>query len=171
LGRFALQARTSNLEKRNYTYHKIYSKWNKSSSEEILPICSAPQVHEQTDFCPTDCNILEIFYPFYNKSNITLLTVYVTYRVSQEECARFRESISYIKVHRYKSKHLYPKLNGYGDNGQRKVRFHLLYLLIWRVTRTLRMSVLESGMQWTLRLPCKVLGTLRATTVLVRVFT
>ena len=43
------------------------------------------------------------------------------YRVSQEECARFRESVPYVKVYRYNPKHLYPKLNGYGDNGQRKV--------------------------------------------------
>ena len=46
-----------------------------------------------------------------------------THRVSQEECARLRESVPYVKVYRSNSKHLYPKLNGYGDNGQRKVRF------------------------------------------------
>ena len=44
------------------------------------------------------------------------------YRVSQEECARLRESVPYVKLYRYKPKHLYPKLNGYGDNGHRKVR-------------------------------------------------
>jgi len=43
------------------------------------------------------------------------------YRMSQEECARLRESVPYVKVYRYNPKHLYPKLNGYGDNGQRKV--------------------------------------------------
>ena len=41
--------------------------------------------------------------------------------VSQEECARLRESVPYVKVYRYNSKHVYPKLNGYGDNGQRIV--------------------------------------------------
>jgi crotonobetainyl-CoA:carnitine CoA-transferase CaiB-like acyl-CoA transferase len=41
------------------------------------------------------------------------------YRVSQEECARLREGVPYVKVHRYNPKHLYPKLNGYGDNGER----------------------------------------------------
>ena len=46
--------------------------------------------------------------------------IYV-YRVSQEECARFREGVSYVKVYRYNPKHLCPKLNGYGDNGQRNV--------------------------------------------------
>ena len=29
---------------------------------------------------------------------------------------------SYVKVHRYNPKHLYPKLNGYGDNGQRNLK-------------------------------------------------
>ena len=43
------------------------------------------------------------------------------YRVSQEECARLRESVPYVKLYRYNPKHLYPKLNGYGDNGLRKV--------------------------------------------------
>jgi hypothetical protein len=42
------------------------------------------------------------------------------YRVSQEECARLREGVPYVKVYRYNPKHLYPKLNGYGY-GQRKV--------------------------------------------------
>ena len=43
------------------------------------------------------------------------------YRVSQEECARLREGVPYVKVYRYNPKHLCQKLNGYGDNGQRKV--------------------------------------------------
>ena len=43
------------------------------------------------------------------------------YRVSQEECARLRETVPYVKLYRYNPKHLYPKLNGYGDNGHRKV--------------------------------------------------
>ena len=41
--------------------------------------------------------------------------------MSQEECARLREGIPYVKLYRYNPKHLCPKLNGYGDNGQRKV--------------------------------------------------
>ena len=45
----------------------------------------------------------------------------VLYRVSQEECARLREGVPYVKGYRYNPKHLCPKLNGYGDNGQRKV--------------------------------------------------
>ena len=44
------------------------------------------------------------------------------YRVSQEECARLREGVPYVKVYRYNPKHLYPKLNGYGDNDQRSLK-------------------------------------------------
>ena len=43
------------------------------------------------------------------------------YRVSQEERTKLQESVPYVKLYRYNPKHLYPKLNGYGDNGQRKV--------------------------------------------------
>ena len=39
----------------------------------------------------------------------------------QEEYARLREGVPYVKVYRYNTKHLCPKLNCYGDNGQRKV--------------------------------------------------
>jgi hypothetical protein len=55
------------------------------------------------------------------------------YRVSQEEWVKLRESVPYVKLYRYNPKYLYPKLNGYGDNGHRKVwsslRFHALYLV------------------------------------------
>jgi hypothetical protein len=32
--------------------------------------------------------------------------------VSQEECARLREGVPYVKIYRYNPKHLCPKLNG-----------------------------------------------------------
>ena len=44
------------------------------------------------------------------------------YRVSQEECAILRESVPYVKLYRYNPEHLYPKLNGYGDNGERSLK-------------------------------------------------
>jgi len=44
------------------------------------------------------------------------------YRVSQEECARLREGVPYVKVYRYNPKHLCPKLNGYGDNDKRSLK-------------------------------------------------
>ena len=45
----------------------------------------------------------------------------VLYRMSQEECEILRESVPYVKLYRYNPKHLYPKLNGYGVIGHRKV--------------------------------------------------
>ena len=44
------------------------------------------------------------------------------YRVSQEEWSKLRESVPYVELYRYNPKHLYPKLNGYGDNGQRSLK-------------------------------------------------
>ena len=53
------------------------------------------------------------------------------YRVSQEECARIRESVPYVKVYRYNPKHLYPKLDGYGDNDQRSLKLWQLLHTYW----------------------------------------
>ena len=53
------------------------------------------------------------------------------YRVSQEECARLREDVPYVKVYRYNPKHLCPKLNGYGDNGQRSLKLWQLLHTCW----------------------------------------
>jgi hypothetical protein len=46
---------------------------------------------------------------------------YYIYRVFQEEGTKHWESVPYVKIYRYNPKHLCPKLNGYGDNCQRKV--------------------------------------------------
>jgi hypothetical protein len=121
-----------------------------------------------------------------------------TYRVSQEESAKLRESVPYVKVYRYNPKHLYPNLNSYGDNSQRKVGASCgsTYCTCSadRVTRTLRMPILESFIAANVRLryerfvtcmesavqserevvhmyarthvPCKVLGTLRTTALM-----
>ena len=45
----------------------------------------------------------------------------LTIQVSQEGCEILWESVPYVKLYRYNPKHLYPKLNGYGDNSKRKV--------------------------------------------------
>jgi len=42
--------------------------------------------------------------------------------VSQEDCAKLREGVPYVKAYRYNPEHLCPKLNGYGDNGQRSLK-------------------------------------------------
>ena len=46
---------------------------------------------------------------------------YTIYRVSQEEWTKLREGIPFVELYQYNPKHLYPNLNGYGDNGHRKV--------------------------------------------------
>ena len=46
---------------------------------------------------------------------------HMIYRVSQEKWTKLRESVPYVELYRYNPKHLYPKLNGHGDNGHRKV--------------------------------------------------
>jgi len=65
------------------------------------------------------CEFLAAKY-FTNTSFGSEIYIYI-YRVSQEECARLRDGVPYVKVYGCNPKHLCPKLNGYGDNGQRKV--------------------------------------------------
>ena len=71
--------------------------------------------------CPSHPNPLVQQIGNYTLTDLT--NKYRKYRLYQEECARFRESVPYVKLYRYNPKHLYPKLNGYGDNGQRSVKF------------------------------------------------
>jgi hypothetical protein len=50
-----------------------------------------------------------------------LIGATLLYRVSHELRSLLRENVPYVKIYRYIPKHLCPKLNGYGDNGRRKV--------------------------------------------------
>jgi len=66
------------------------------------------------------------------------------YRVSQKERTKLRESVPYVKLYRYNPKHLYPKLNGYRDNGQRKVwtsciSAYCTSTAVWRIDREIAM--------------------------------
>ena len=70
------------------------------------------------------------------------------YRVSQDECARLREGVPYVKVYRYNPKHLCPKLNGYGDNGQRRVWTSCGSTHCTCQLTILSISVLECGVIW-----------------------
>jgi len=85
--------------------------------------------------CFMNCILLSVFIGQYTKhkkmhkmSNIKFMneslyiTVLVLYRVSQEERAKLREGVPYVKLYRYNPKHLCLKLNGYGDNGQRSLK-------------------------------------------------
>jgi len=53
------------------------------------------------------------------------------YWVSQEECARIREGVPYVKVYRFNPKHLCPNLNGYGENGQWSLKLWQLLHIYW----------------------------------------
>ena len=59
------------------------------------------------------CENLKLIYQFLSFIDIQ--------DVPQEEWAKLRESVPYVELYRYNPKHLYPKLNGYGDNGHRNV--------------------------------------------------
>ena len=65
------------------------------------------------------------------RSTIVLYIYIYIYRVSQEEWTKLRECVPYVKVYRYNPKHLYPKLNGYGYNGQRSFKLWQLLLTYW----------------------------------------
>ena len=75
---------------------------------EIIAVCSQIHTKQVNRLCGQNVEL----------SNVKLV---VHIQVSQEECAILRESVPYVKLYRYNPKHLYPKLNGYGGNGQRKV--------------------------------------------------
>jgi len=53
------------------------------------------------------------------------------YRVSQEERTKLREDVPYVKLYRYNPKHVYPKLNGYGDNGKWSLKLWQLLHTYW----------------------------------------
>ena len=53
------------------------------------------------------------------------------YRVSQEERAKLREGVPYVKLYRYNPKHLYPKLNVFRDNGKWILKFWQLLHTYW----------------------------------------
>jgi len=57
---------------------------------------------------------------YYGESSVCI--IYRIYRVSQEEWTKLQESVPYVKIYLYNPKHLYPKLNGYRDNGQRSLK-------------------------------------------------
>ena len=59
------------------------------------------------------------------------LIAQTVYRVSQEERTKLREGVPYVKLYRYNPKHLYPKLNGYGDNGHRSLKLWQLLHTYW----------------------------------------
>jgi hypothetical protein len=87
-------------------------------------------------------------------------------------------SVPYVELYRYNPKHLYPKLNGYEDNGQRKVwtswgsthcRCQLKILsmpvlecriVLPQLQLTLHMYSLQGDVSAGVPVPCIVLGIL-----------
>jgi len=61
-------------------------------------------------------------YPLVEEVVVVFFRTFYLYRMSQEERTKLRECVPYVKVYRYNPKHLYPKLNGYGDNGKRSLK-------------------------------------------------
>ena len=71
--------------------------------------------------------ILSVQTEFDVRSLFLVLYIYIyiyiyIYGVSEEERTKLREGVPYVKLYRYNPKHLYPKLNGYGDNGKRSLK-------------------------------------------------
>jgi len=56
-------------------------------------------------------------------------SVITVYRVSKREMCHIREGVPYVKVYRCNPKHLCPNLNGYGDNGQRILKFESCFTI------------------------------------------
>ena len=74
---------------------------------------------------PDECRIYDCC------CSVTLKSTLYIYRVSQEEGAKLREGVPYVELYRYNPKHLYPKSNGYGDNGQRSLKLWQLLHTYW----------------------------------------
>ena len=93
-------------------------------------VLSTRQCRHSSLYCQVCNELLIIFYitdvtshtwSLFGKTYSTkfLIGFYVPrkkkYRMSQEEWTKLRESVPYVELYRYNPKHLYPKLNGYGD--------------------------------------------------------
>ena len=65
---------------------------------------------------------------YFNRFHSSVMSLY---RMSQEERTKLRESVPYVKLYRYNPKYLYPKLNGYGDNGKRSLKLWQLLHTYW----------------------------------------
>ena len=98
------------------------------------------------EYCRYSVDI--VYAPFQTSITNFPAGVWDIYRVSQEECARLQEGVPYVKVYRYNPKHLCPKLNGYGDNGQRKVWSSCRSTHCTCQLTILSISVLECGVIW-----------------------
>ena len=116
LDRFTLEDRTNRLSRNvDYNYRS-----------------ALPNVPEEWRFQVTfTCTLFIEKYYWYICMYIYIYIYIYIHRVSQEECARLRKAVPYVRVYRYNPKHLCPKLNGYGDNGQRSLKLWQLLHTCW----------------------------------------
>jgi hypothetical protein len=91
------------------------------------------QLGEQNSYLFTYNTFIKILYMFraLTCSSPGGLRRNCIYSVSQEKSARLWENVLNVEVHRYNPKLLYPKLNGYGDNGQRSLKVWQLLHTYW----------------------------------------
>jgi len=79
----------------------------------------------------SSCLPIEVMHRKWSLICVYIGPVYNIYRMSQEERTKLREGVPYVKVYRYNPKHLYPKLNGYGDNGKKSLKLWQLLYTYW----------------------------------------
>ena len=85
-------------------------------------LCSPSHHHrDRGGECSNQCSQV------HNTLFVTLIIVNI--QVSHELRSLLWESVPYVKIYRYNPKHLYPKLNGYGDNGKRSLK-------VWQLLHT-----------------------------------
>ena len=98
------------------------------------------QTAELTLVCASACSYLWLF-----SLSLPYLSVLHNIQGVPGGMCQTWEGVPYVKVYRYNPKHLCPKLNGYGDNGQRKVWSSGGSTYCTCQLTTLSMSVLECG--------------------------
>jgi len=85
---------------------------------------------QEDEICTHTNTTTELVQLYCKRSRSLSWTLHI-YRVSQEEWTKLRESVPYVELYQYDPKHLYPKLNGYGDNGQRSLKLWQLLHTYW----------------------------------------
>ena len=74
---------------------------------------------------PQNFRLLAVFQvsgAFAYSSKAPICPSFLSYTGCPRRNVSIREGVPYVKVYRYNPKHLCPKLNGYGDNGQRSLK-------------------------------------------------
>ena len=95
------------------------------SPDHVQPVASRYWAVSTHGYCNIICKNSLIVFNLLKPNDIYI------YRVFQEEWTKRREGVPYVELYRYNQKHLYPKLNGYGDNGQRSLKLWQLLHTYW----------------------------------------